>query len=60
MAQHAATLQGYGPDVKGFDLGAKGTWYRLRLGPFPDKATAKAICDKLKAEGAPACILAAS
>lgn len=60
MAKHAATLQGYGPDVKGFDLGAKGTWYRLRVGPFADKATAKATCDKLKAEGAPACILAAS
>jgi cell division protein FtsN len=60
LTKHAATLQSYGPDVKGFDLGAKGTWYRLRLGPFPDKAAAKAICDKLKAEGAPACILAAS
>ncbi len=60
MAKHAATLQGYGPDIKSFDLGAKGTWYRLRVGPFPDKATAKTTCDKLKGEGAPACFLAAS
>jgi cell division protein FtsN len=57
--KHAATLTGYGPDVKAFDLGAKGTWYRLRIGAFADKATANATCAKLKAEGAPACFTAA-
>lgn len=57
--KHAATLTGYGPDVKAFDLGEKGTWYRLRVGPFPDKATASATCAKLKEEGAPACFTAA-
>jgi cell division septation protein DedD len=57
--KHTATLAGIGPDVKGFDLGAKGTWYRLRIGPFADKATANAACAKLKEEGAPACFTAA-
>lgn len=59
QAKHAATLQGFGPDIKSFDLGAKGTWYRLRVGSFADKASALAICDKLKAEGAAGCFIAA-
>jgi cell division septation protein DedD len=33
------------------NLGEKGTWHRLRIGPFPDKAAAVAACDKLKAAG---------
>lgn len=57
--KHAATLQGFGPDVKAFDLGGKGTWYRLRVGPFAGKAAANATCAKLKEEGAPACFTAA-
>ncbi len=59
QAKHAATLEGFGPDIKSFDLGAKGTWYRLRVGPFADKATASATCGKLKGEGAAACFIAA-
>ena len=43
---------GYSPDVKQVDLGDKGTWYRLRIGPFDGKAAASAFCDKLKADGA--------
>ena len=45
-------------DVQKADLGAKGTWYRLRVGPFADKAAASAACDKLKAEGG-TCFVAA-
>jgi hypothetical protein len=33
------------------NLGEKGTWHRLRIGPFPDKPAAIAACDKLKAAG---------
>lgn len=43
---------GYSPDVKQVDLADKGIWYRLRIGPFADKAAASAFCDKLKADGA--------
>jgi cell division protein FtsN len=38
-------------DVQKADLGAKGTWYRLRVGPFADKAAAVAACEKLRSEG---------
>jgi len=48
---------GYQPDVTQVDLGAKGTWYRLRMGPFADKKTALETCAKLKADGA-SCLLA--
>jgi len=53
-AKHGALLAGLSSDVKQVDLGAKGTWYRLRI-VAGDKSSAVALCDKLKAEGA-ACI----
>jgi multidrug efflux system membrane fusion protein len=56
-AQHAAVVGGLSQDVQKADLGAKGTWYRLRLGPFADKGAANAACEKLKAEGG-ACFVA--
>lgn len=48
---------GYSEDVRKADLGDKGIWYRLRIGPFADKAAASTACDKLKADGG-ACLLA--
>ncbi len=45
-------------DVQKADLGAKGIWYRLRVGPFADKAAAAAACEKLKAAGG-TCFVAA-
>jgi cell division septation protein DedD len=50
-AKHGGTLGGYTKDVKQVDLGAKGTWYRLRVGSFADKNAAAALCAKLTAEG---------
>ncbi|HWA02851.1 MAG TPA: SPOR domain-containing protein [Rhizomicrobium sp.] len=50
-ARHAATLGGYSQDVKAVDLGAKGTWYRLRVGSFADRSAAQALCARLTAEG---------
>jgi cell division protein FtsN len=50
-AKHASALGSYSQDVKKVDLGAKGTWYRLRVGSFADKDAAKALCTKLAAEG---------
>jgi len=50
-AKHGGTLGGYSKDVKQVDLGAKGTWYRLRVGSFADKNAAAALCAKLTAEG---------
>lgn len=47
-----AGVAGYAPDVKSADLGKRGTWYRLRIGPFASLAEASAACAKLKAQGA--------
>jgi cell division protein FtsN len=46
------SVAGFSPDVKAADLGAKGTWYRLRVGPFASIGEANAACAKLKAQGA--------
>ena len=50
-SKHAALLAGYSPDVQQADLGDKGTWYRLRIGSFPSRDVASALCDRLKADG---------
>jgi len=47
--RHPST-SGMASDVQKADLGAKGTWYRLRIGSFADRAAAGAFCDKLKAD----------
>ena len=57
-ARHAGVVGTLAEDVQKVDLGSKGIWYRLRMGPFADKTAAAAACDKLKAEGA-TCFLAA-
>jgi len=41
----------YSEDVRKADLGDKGTWYRLRMGSFADKAAASTVCEKLKSDG---------
>jgi cell division protein FtsN len=50
-AKHAALVGGYSSNVKMADLGDKGVWYRLRIGPFSDKASANALCEKIEADG---------
>ncbi len=52
--KHDSLLGGLSSDVKQVDLGAKGTWYRLRIAAG-SRAAAGTLCDKLKAEGG-ACI----
>lgn len=37
------------PDIQLADLGDKGIYYRLRIGPFATKADAQALCTALKA-----------
>ncbi len=39
------------PDIKRVDLGAKGVWYRLRVGPFETKQNAVAFCEVVKTRG---------
>lgn len=46
------------PDIQQADLGAKGVWFRLRIGPPGSGAAAKDLCIKLKASGLKDCIVA--
>ncbi|HRE61784.1 MAG TPA: SPOR domain-containing protein [Micropepsaceae bacterium] len=44
-------LTGLKPDIKPVDLGERGTWYRLRIGPFATRGDANELCQKLSARG---------
>ena len=55
-ARHAV-VAGYQMDVREVDLGARGIWYRLRVGSFSDRQSAIGVCEKLRADGAN-CIIA--
>jgi cell division protein FtsN len=55
-AKHSSLLSGMSSDVKQVDLGAKGTWYRLRI-VAGSKDDASSLCTKLKADGGD-CLLA--
>ncbi len=57
MQKKFSSLGGKSPIVVRADLGAKGIFYRLRVGGFADSASAKAFCGSVSAKGQ-ACILA--
>ncbi|MGB5949396.1 MAG: SPOR domain-containing protein, partial [Parvibaculum sp.] len=46
-----AVLGGHALDIEKADLGAKGTWYRVRAAGFQTKAAATEACARLKAAG---------
>lgn len=50
-------LGAYSPQIVEATIPGKGVWYRLRVGGFADKSTAKSVCQQLSASGQ-ACILA--
>jgi len=50
-AEHPDLYRGAGKRIQRADLGAKGVFYRLRVGGFAQKTEADAFCDALKAEG---------
>ena len=56
-SRHTVVAGTLSQNIQKADLGDKGIWYRLRVGPFADKAAAVTACEKLKAEGA-TCFLA--
>jgi SPOR domain len=57
--KYPALLASYRPMVQKADLGAKGTWYRLRIGPIGDKTAANKLCTQLKSQGLPDCLVMA-
>jgi cell division septation protein DedD len=58
--RYPTLLAGYRPTATKVDLGAKGVWYRLRIGPIPDKDTATTLCTQLKSQGLPDCLVLAA
>lgn len=50
-SKRPALYRGAGKRIQRADLGAKGVFYRLRVGAFAEKSEATAFCDALKAEG---------
>jgi cell division septation protein DedD len=57
--KYPTLLASYRPMVQKADLGAKGTWYRLRIGPIADKTAATKLCSQLKSQGLPDCLVMA-
>jgi cell division septation protein DedD len=57
-ARYAGVVGSLSEDVQRADLGNRGIWYRLRVGPFQGKSDAVAACERLKAQGA-SCFVAA-
>ncbi len=56
QARYPSILGGYDIDVQRADLGDRGTYYRVRVGPFAS-ANAQSLCNELKNAGGD-CILA--
>lgn len=50
-------LDGYRPIIKRADLGDKGVWYRLNVGPVESKKVASALCSQLKSAGMRSCLV---
>jgi tetratricopeptide (TPR) repeat protein len=44
-------LGGVGHDIERVEIGSFGTFYALRIGPFPDKAESLKVCNALKRTG---------
>jgi hypothetical protein len=44
-------LQGISPEIEKVDIGNFGTFYSLKIGPFPDKAQSAKVCNALKRNG---------
>jgi len=50
-------LSGYRPIIQRADLGNKGVWYRLNVGPVESKKVASSLCGQLKGAGMRSCIV---
>ncbi len=51
VLQERLTKKGYEVYVQQVDLGKKGLWYRVNVGPLPSADSAQKTADRLKAEG---------
>ena len=58
QAKHGALLGSYQPNIVKTDLGGLGTFYRVQLGPFADKAATQQLCRNFKSGGLDCFLLA--
>lgn len=58
QAKHGSMLGGYQPSIVKTDLGGLGTFYRVQLGPFADKAATQQLCKNFKSGGLDCFLLA--
>ena len=58
QARYGRIIGGTKPFVQQVDLGAKGVWFRLRIGPLSSSDAAKEMCLKLVAAGVKDCFVA--
>ena len=49
--RHETALARLNPVIVRSDRAGEGTWYRLRAGPFPDRASALGACERLRRRG---------
>jgi hypothetical protein len=54
--KHAGALANSPSGVQVAEIGPMGTWYRIYVGPFSERASASLVCDALRAQGA-GCVL---
>lgn len=50
--RHPNLLGGYLPNIQKVDLGPKGVWYRVRVGPMRQRTAAVGFCNQLRSVGA--------
>ncbi len=55
--KYPGILSGLAPTIKKADLGDKGVWYRLWVGPMPSRNNAQDVCGKLKTAGLNNCFV---
>jgi SPOR domain len=53
--KYAGVLGNHSPSVRKVDLGDKGVWYRLLVGPMASKGDADKLCEDLKTAGMKGC-----
>jgi cell division protein FtsN len=59
IAKHADLVSSFSPDYQSAQIADKGTYHRLRVGPFDSQEDARALCSALKARGQ-ACLVVKS
>ncbi|MBL4756148.1 MAG: SPOR domain-containing protein [Rhizobiales bacterium] len=56
-SQYASAIGNYRPLIQRADLGDRGVYYRLRVGPMSSQAEAAQVCNNLKAAGMGDCLV---